>query len=221
MTTLLALTTMAAATPAPAVYAALGDSTAVGYGATHGSYVVRLHARLRTRWPSLALHNLAQNGATSSDVVRTQLPALRALRPALVTIGVGVNDLTRQIPAERMAANLVRIIDGARALGAAVVVANLPDVALAPAVPGYLRDAIRARVNEANAAIAAVARDRAVEVVDLYAHSHRDVPAHPELFSSDGFHPSDVGQAAWADAMAVPVERALERRADETAAKRP
>jgi lysophospholipase L1-like esterase len=193
------------------LYAALGDSTAVGYGAAHGSYVARLHARLRGRWPALALSNLAENGATSDDVLRRQLPALRGLRPTLVTVGVGVNDLTRQIPAEHVVAHLARIAEGVRELGATLVLINVPDVSLAPAVPSYLREPIRLRVEQINAAIAKLARERGLDVVDLFAHSQREVPGHPELFGPDGFHPSDAGQAAWAEAMAPIVERALAR----------
>jgi lysophospholipase L1-like esterase len=46
-----------------------------------------------------------------------------------------------------------------------------------------------------------LARAWDAEVVDLYALSRRQVPAHPELIAGDGYHPSDAGYAQWAQAM--------------------
>jgi lysophospholipase L1-like esterase len=38
-------------------------------------------------------------------------------------------------------------------------------------------------------------------VVDLYAASRREVPGRPELLARDGYHPSDLGYARWAELM--------------------
>lgn len=192
------------------VYVAVGDSTAVGYGARQGSYVERIHARLRQRRPGATLHNLAQNGAASGDAVAHQLPRLRTLHPTLVTVAIGVNDLTRQIPPHRVAEHLARIVVDAQESGAVVVLANVPDASLAPAVPTFLRLELRAHVDRLNLEIAKLARRLDVPLADVCGHSRKVVPGHPELFGSDGFHPSDAGQAAWVDAMWPTIERLLD-----------
>jgi len=38
-------------------------------------------------------------------------------------------------------------------------------------------------------------------VVDLYGPSRREVPERPELVAADGYHPSDLGYARWAELM--------------------
>src|SRR5438128_2578604 len=81
---------------APAVYVALGDSTAVGFGANQ-SYARRLAVRLHAERPGFSFRQLAENGATSRDVLVDQIPRLQQLKPTLVTVGVGVNDVTRQV----------------------------------------------------------------------------------------------------------------------------
>jgi lysophospholipase L1-like esterase len=43
-------------------------------------------------------------------------------------------------------------------------------------------------------------------VVDLYQPSQAALPAHPELVSTDGYHPSDVGYERWAELMWVAIE---------------
>jgi lysophospholipase L1-like esterase len=37
--------------------------------------------------------------------------------------------------------------------------------------------------------------------VDLYEASRREVPSRPELMAGDGYHPSDLGYARWAELM--------------------
>jgi len=50
-------------------------------------------------------------------------------------------------------------------------------------------------------ALAAVADRHGAIVVDLYAASRREVPRRPELLALDGYHPSDLGYARWAELM--------------------
>src|SRR5688572_7227062 len=57
----------------PITYLALGDSTGSGVGATEGGYVARLFKRLVAHRPGSKLTNLCFSGATTSDVLRTQL----------------------------------------------------------------------------------------------------------------------------------------------------
>ncbi len=54
---------------------------------------------------------------------------------------------------------------------------------------------------EFNEALAAVADRHGAIVVDLYAASRREVPRRPELLALDGYHPSDLGYARWAELM--------------------
>jgi len=40
-----------------------------------------------------------------------------------------------------------------------------------------------------------------VIVFDIYTITREQLPAHPEFFSADGFHPSDAGYEMWAEQM--------------------
>ena len=46
-----------------------------------------------------------------------------------------------------------------------------------------------------------------VEVIDLYGPSRVEVPRRPELLAADGYHPSDLGYARWAELLWAGVER--------------
>ena len=114
-------------------YVALGDSTGVGVGASNdGGYPERLYRRLKAAGVPAGILNLAQSGATTSDLVRTQLSKAVAAKPALITLGIGSNDLWRMVPPTTFSSNLQRIADQLERSGAHVVVSTLVDLTLAP-----------------------------------------------------------------------------------------
>jgi acyl-CoA thioesterase I len=189
-------------------YVAMGDSLGEGLGARRG-YVERLRERLANEVDGVVLYNLSRSGATTFDVLREQVPRVARLRPALVTLTVGTNDLTDGRPVDQVMRNLAEILRHVRATGAAVVVTNLPAVALAPAVPSAWRSEIDARLRAANGALARICAENHAEVFDLYALSRAEIPRHPEYFSIDGYHPSDDGYDRWAAAMWPKVKDAL------------
>jgi lysophospholipase L1-like esterase len=149
-------------------FASLGDSSGVGVGAGFdGGYPARVAARLQQRGVAVTAHNVAESGATSSDLVRSQLgPAVRG-RPDLVSVGIGGNDLWRMVPVASYQRNLQTIADGLGTVaGVDVVFVHIVDLSLAPiaamaeGLVGVSRAQIAERVDELNAALATVV-DRA------------------------------------------------------------
>jgi acyl-CoA thioesterase I len=190
---------------AEVVYVALGDSTVQGIGASsrEANYVSRLHVRLRERYPNARVENLGVGGATSHDVVEAQLERAVALRPHLVTLSVGPNDITSRVSVKTYAENMEKILGRLADETSAVIVVNLlPDLAVTPRFRRRELAAIVGRLStEFNDALAKVAERHGASVVDLYAASRREVPKRPELMARDGYHPSDLGYARWAELM--------------------
>ena len=131
----------------PVVYVALGDSTGVGVGARKGGgYVARLFERLERERPGSRVVNLCVSGAETGDVLRGQLPRVAAARPTLVTVGIGINDLTHGVEVEQFARNYEEIVARLRAVtDAPVVVTNIPDISTAPRVPAFMREGVSQR----------------------------------------------------------------------------
>jgi acyl-CoA thioesterase I len=190
---------------APVMYVALGDSTVEGIGATRSefNYVSRLYARLREVYRNARLQNLGVGGATSVDVLARQLDRTVTLAPDLVTLSVGPNDITERVPLADYSRNIDAIFGRLASQTRAVLVVNLlPDLAVTPRFRGHEAEAVVGRRSiEFNAALTRLAKRHGVEVVDLYAASRREVPGRPELMAGDGYHPSDVGYARWAELM--------------------
>jgi acyl-CoA thioesterase-1 len=191
--------------PAPIHYVALGDSTVEGVGASHATlnYVSRLHARLLAKYPNARVKNLGVGGATSADVMARQLDRAIKLRPDLITLSIGPNDITGAIPVARYEQNLDVILGRLRSETAAVIVVNLiPDLAVTPRfASGPHADAVGGQTVLFNEALARKAGEHGVELVDLYLPSREEVPRQSALLWKDGYHPSDAGYARWAELM--------------------
>jgi acyl-CoA thioesterase I len=190
---------------AEVVYVALGDSTVEGVGAStaRNNYVGRLDARLRDRYPRARTVNLGVAGATSLDVLDAQLTRAIAFQPHLVTLSIGPNDITTRVPPATYARNLDTILARlARETSAVIVVNLLPDLAITPRFRDRDSAPVVGRLSvKFNNIVARTAKRHGALVVDLYRASRREVPGHPELLSADGYHPSDLGYARWAELM--------------------
>jgi lysophospholipase L1-like esterase len=195
----------------PVVYVALGDSTGIGVGARKGGgYVARLFHRVERARPGSRLVNLCVSGATTGDVLRAQVGRVGEAEPSLVTVGIGINDLVRQVEPEQFARNFDEIVARLRAqTDAPVVVSNLPDISHAPAVPAFLREDARRGILLFNERIAEAAARHGLHLADCFEKSAAVIPTHPEFFSTDGFHPSDEGYEFWAFEMWPALKRAL------------
>lgn len=190
--------------PGPITYLALGDSTGSGVGASvaGGGYVARLFRRLLASRPGSKLVNLCVSGATTSDVLRDQLDVGVRSDPQLVTLGIGINDIGHGLSLEQFAKNYDQILTRLRAdTRATIVVTNIPDISTAPRIPAGLRSEYQQRIVEFNQRLTEIAADHGVIVFDVYTITNKELPAHPEYFSADGFHPSDQGYELWAERM--------------------
>lgn len=194
----------------PIVYVALGDSTGAGVGAVEGGYVVRLYQRMLQHRPGSQLVNVCVSGATTDDVLRNQLDKGVAKNPQLVTLGIGINDVGHSVPLERFGQNYERILSTLKEkTQAQIVVANIPDISSAPVVPPSLRNQYHRQIQTFNQRLEEIARRHGITVFDIYSITARDLPAHPEYFSRDGFHPSDAGYELWATEMWPTIARTI------------
>jgi acyl-CoA thioesterase-1 len=195
----------------PVVYVALGDSTGVGVGALKGGgYVARLFERLERERAGSRVVNLCASGAETADVLRGQVARVAPSRPTLVTLGIGINDLTHGVEIEQFARNYEEIVSRVKAATDAPVVAtNIPDISTAPRVPAFMREGVSQRIALFNEEIRKIAARHGLRLVDAYGMSREVIPSHPEFFSADGFHPSDEGYEYWAKMMWGAVKEAV------------
>jgi acyl-CoA thioesterase I len=194
----------------PIVYVALGDSTGSGVGARNGGYVARLFQRMVERRPGSKLSNLCVSGSTTEDVLRGQLEKGVAMNPDLVTLGIGINDIGHGLTLDQFSRNYEQILRTLKEkTRAEIVVTNIPDISTAPRIPGPMRREYQQQIIEFSKRLEEIAVRHGVTVFDVYTITTKELPSHPEYFSSDGFHPSDLGYELWAEQMWPTVARVI------------
>ncbi len=195
----------------------LGDSLAAGLGAISAElslpHLVATGRDGRTR-----LHVFAEPGATSHDVIVSQLPALHQLRHGLTQIGeridaigitVGANDIAAMTPRPRFRRNVARILDDAE--GVPVVVVSIPHLSQAIRLPRPLRTFASWRASWLDRVLRSAARQRD----NVHYASVRRRPDWirrrdlQNFLAADRFHPSGAGYAVWADRVAEAFDQAL------------
>ncbi|HEY1359371.1 MAG TPA: SGNH/GDSL hydrolase family protein [Thermoleophilaceae bacterium] len=192
-------------------YAALGDSL------THGTDPGR-----EGRWPDAVAGalgcryaNLAKIGATSREVEEEQLDRALVLRPDLVSLICGANDVLESVRpapgafAERLARMFLRLRMASPS--ALIFTATYPDLSRFVDLRERTRRRVARGIEDFNTACRAVAAQHGVLVIEWADHPKTGDPAYR---AADGFHPSPEGHRR----AATEVLRALGIRSGEEAA---
>lgn len=173
----------------------VGDSTALGIGASHpaNGYIGRLIASLDRETAVAAdnpwrVINLAQSGAKLDDGLSRQLPiAADVPTPDLVVCCLGTNDLVWGLDTNGLRGKARRLVEGVIALGAPA------DRTVACAVAGG-----SARARLVNRTIRSTAADNGVLATNPW---NEPGPGPTERLASDKFHPNDLGYSLMAKAL--------------------
>jgi lysophospholipase L1-like esterase len=186
-------------------FVALGDSQTEGLwdgDDTVGlmGFADRLAARLNGLYPGLGYANLAIRGHRIGDVLHTQLPTALSMRPDLVTVCIGMNDVTRPGRAfQRALCDLEYVYRTLAESGATVVTTTFPDITQILPVGRLLGK----RVVRINDAINDAADRFGFHLVDLYSAPSM---CEPETWSADRVHGSAKGHVLFAAAAAEALE---------------
>jgi lysophospholipase L1-like esterase len=171
-------------------YVALGDSCAEGLddpypdGSGYRGWTDLTAARLAQVSPKLEYANLAVRGRRLDQIRAEQVQLAVDLRPDLVTLFGGGNDLL-QGRWQSTADALDDIVAAVTPVARTVVLFTLPDIAR---LPGLGR--LRPRVNQLNALIAATADRHGALLIDVRA----DLWCHDDrLYGPDRLHLGELG----------------------------
>lgn len=183
-------------------YVAIGDSSTEGLDDPDGrggyrGWANRLAAHIAaTQAAPLLYANLAIRGRNTRQVRDEQLTPALAMRPDLVTVFTGVNDVTsRRFDADAVGRDTEHMQRALSRNGATVIGFTLPDISLVMPIAGPIAGRVRAlndALRRASAATGAI-------LVDLARHS---VGSDPRLWSVDRLHANSTGHERIAAALA-------------------
>ncbi|MBI4898297.1 MAG: SGNH/GDSL hydrolase family protein [Actinobacteria bacterium] len=190
------------------LYVALGDSTTEGIddpypgGARYRGWADRLAEHLATVNPGILYANFAIRGRKIGQIYDTQLQPALALKPDLVSVVGGVNDLLRRsVDLEYVADRMERMQIAFRESGATVLTMTLPDLSDSIGLARIVSD----RVTSYNQLMREIAQRTGAVLVDTAADP---LATHLSLWSKDRLHANAEGHkriaAAAARALGVP-----------------
>lgn len=187
-------------------YVALGDSTVEGLGETvdgfpPGGWPKRLADGLQAVNPALEFVNLGERYLTARQVRETQLAAALDLKPDLVTVVAGGNDLMAEtFEPEKVEAELELMVSELLQAGATVYICSMWDALRAPGVlPQQLIDFVRDRYYANNDSIRAIAARHADDPGFVFDDvEHCDAAFDPSNYSGDYQHLNSRGFAVMA-----------------------
>ncbi|MBX7435302.1 SGNH/GDSL hydrolase family protein [Mycobacterium sp. Y57] len=188
-------------------FVALGDSQTEGLWDGDdetglAGFADRLAVMLDAHTPGLQYANLAIRGKQIRDVLSEQLPHALAMRADLITVCIGMNDVTRPGPGfDQALALLDDLYTRLAESGATVVTTTFPD--LARILP--IGRVLSGRVEKINDDIRTAADRHGFRLVDLY---RAPSMTQPDTWSVDRVHGSSKGHmlfaAAAAEALGLP-----------------
>jgi lysophospholipase L1-like esterase len=191
-------------------FVALGDSYTTGTSVTEAE---RWPNQLDDRIPGLELvGNPAVNGFTSADLIAEELPQLDALRPELVSLLIGVNDVVQGVPDAQYAGNVAVVLEEllVRLPPGRIVCVATPDYTRTPRGADYGDPQLQSDgIVRINAILREACDKRGIRFVpDIFELSQR-VVEDPTLVADDGLHPSGAQYRLWVDAIAPIVQELL------------
>lgn len=182
-------------------YVAIGDSSTEGLDDPDGrggyrGWANRLAEHVARAQGSLQYANLAVRGLRTRQILERQLEPALAMRPDLVTVFSGTNDVVqRGFDADAVARAMEGMQRPLVESGARVLTFTLPDLSEIMPVARF----VAVRVRALNDALRHVAASTGVTLVDVAAHP---VACDPRLWSDDRLHANAQGHARIAAALA-------------------
>lgn len=180
-------------------YVVLGDSTAAGVGGNYEVGIAVGTARELGTRSQVSMTNLAVSGARMRDVRQHQLPIAEMLRPDVVLLSAGANDVTRLTAIRSMRADLREIVQRLTVANPAVriVVTGSPDMGSPPRIPRLLRGIASWRTKQVNRMVEAEAVRGRLVFAPIAKSTGPLFRRDRSLFDADRFHPNDRGYATW------------------------
>ncbi|MEO8694506.1 MAG: SGNH/GDSL hydrolase family protein [Acidimicrobiales bacterium] len=159
------------------VYVAIGANETVGDGSTRPLLDSWVQIFYRTALPDDTVFiNVAARGATTADAARVQVPQATSLRPTIVTVWLGTQDLLKGVSPANFESALDQVLIGVGdARVTKVLVASIGDLASrvdvvnAAAAQFGTADAARSAIGAYELAIERVAARNGAKVVDVRA----------------------------------------------------
>ncbi len=198
----------------PLTYAVLGDSTAVGQGGEYSKGIAVATAAHIAKNYSVEFKNFGSSGARISDVANIQVSQATGLKPDLVLISAGANDVTHFTALSKIEDDVNVIIDRLRANNPKVKIIFIgsPEMSSIPRFIQPTKYILGLRSTQVNRVFQKVISAHEEALFSPIAQRTGSMFAQdPALFAQDKFHPNTAGYDVWIPVLIESIDTALAR----------
>ena len=175
----------------------LGDSTAVGTGASKPEDSTA--GRLASFYPNAEVVNLAENGMRLAGLNQILAKTDKTKHFDIVLIQIGANDIIRLTSMSDIEKGISNVLEYAQSFGGKVIVLHSGNIGESKFFPWYIRPLLSERSFEVRTIYQKLAADHNASYVDLIdapvAQLLREDPAR--YYASDLLHLSSDGYGLW------------------------
>ncbi len=181
----------------------LGDSTAVGTGASNPEHTIA--GQLAFDFPDSQITNVAQNGGLVRDL-KKQIDSLKRTQFDLIVVSVGGNDVWHLTRLNSIKKELTKVLPQLTEMsGGRVVFLIYNNIGSAPLFPSLLKGWLHERCLRVQYTIEHMAYAAKIPTIELFNTDDSRNPFLKEdneaLFAPDGIHPSSKGYKLWYNRM--------------------
>ncbi len=203
--------TLGQANDTPLTYIVLGDSTTISQGGDYKTGYAVASAEHVAGSRRVTWHNLGTSGARVADVLREQIPDAVALRPRLVLIAAGANDVTHLTGTKEARRSLESAVARLRAANpdVRIVLTGSPDMGSIPRLPQPSRWLAGVRTEQFNSMVRSLCASANLTFAPIAEKTGPAFRRDRSLFAADNFHPNAKGYALWTPVITEALDVAL------------
>jgi acyl-CoA thioesterase I len=192
-------------------FVVLGDSTTVSQGSEYSEGYAYASAAFLAQTHTVTWANYGVSGARAADVAEKQVPQAVGLKPDLVLIGVGANDVTHATDQAAVIESLEQTVAALRQANPQVriILTGAPDMGSPPRLPQPLRWLAGNHTKSLNVDIEALVQREKLTFAPIAKETGPAFRRDHSLFAADNFHPNGRGYALWNVVVQQAIIRAL------------
>jgi lysophospholipase L1-like esterase len=196
----------------PLTYVVMGDSTSIGQGADYSRSYAVASAQHLAKTHRVTFVNVGISGATTQDVLNTQLSKAAKYKADIVLLAVGANDARHFVGGKVIRQSVQQTIDGLRQTNCAVriVVTGSPAMDTTPRFGLWpAKQLMGLRTRQVNTVFAGLVKKNHLTFAPVAAKTRAAFLADPTLFAADEFHPNARGYTLWTPVINTALDQAL------------
>lgn len=192
-------------------YVVLGDSLTAGQGGDYQKGIAITTAKHLAKNTKIAVNNFSQSGSTTHDVVIKQLEPAIALKPDIVLLSVGANDVTHITSLDALEKDLNEIMKKLiqSNCNVKIIVTGTPDMGTVKRFLPPLSWIATLQSKRLNSIFNTIVTKHNITYAPIFETVGPIFRNNQSLFSNDNFHPNNDGYAVWNVVLKKSISNAL------------